>query len=340
MTFFTDPLTFPLLPFLVAFAVSVAIIPGIIRMATRIGWLDRPGGVKAHKAPTPYGGGLGIAAGTAAGFLLAWGLGTPPVPATIVVVGAATLIFAGGIYDDFRPLGAWAKFAIQGAAAATLIAWDVRLHIALLPDVVNISLTVLWILGVTNAVNMIDIMDGLAASVTGIAAVTFGLIGLLFGESELAVPAFALAGALCGFLRYNFQPARIFMGDAGAQFIGFLLAALSIQGSYTTFNEVALLSPILILGVPIFDTVLITVLRIRKGRSPFLASNDHLAIRLRRMGFGVRDTVRVCVFSTVVLAGAATATTLSSLPVATAIYVTTTALALVVAWRVSRVPVE
>ncbi len=317
-----------------------AAVPLVIVLARRIGWMDRPGGIKAHKEPTPYGGGLAIAFATALASLLPIALDSRLDPATLVVLGTAGLIFLGGLYDDFRPLGAWSKFAIQGTAAGVLIAWDIRLHILVLPDILNIALTILWVVGVANAVNMIDIMDGLAGSVTGVAALTFGLIGLLFGEPELAVPALALCGAICGFLRYNFRPARIFMGDAGAQFIGFLLAALAIRGSYTTFNSVALLAPVLILGVPIFDTALITVLRMRKGKSPFAASNDHLALRLRRLGFDVAGTVRACVITTAVLSTVATAATLVSLGPAIALYAVTGLAALALAWRVSAVDVD
>lgn len=321
--------------FFAAFLLSLGFVPLVIRLANRIGWLDRPGGIKAHKAPTPYGGGVAIAASTVIGTLCASLAGPEPDGATPVVLAAAALIFAGGIVDDLRPLGAWSKFAIQGAAAAALIAWDVRLHIRILPEALNVALTVFWIVGVTNAVNMIDILDGLAGAVTGVAAFTFGLIGLLCGEHELAIPAFALCGGICGFLRFNFQPARIFMGDAGAQFIGFLLAAVAIQGSYTTFNNIALLAPVLILGVPIFDTALISILRIRRGRSPFQASNDHLALRLRRMGLDVRGTVRACVLATAALSAAATAATLVTLLPAIFIYSVTLVASCALAWKVS-----
>lgn len=315
-------------------------VPLIITMARRIGWMDRPGGVKAHREPTPYGGGVAIAVGAVLGSLLTFSLVSGFDSGTLVILGTAGLVFLGGLYDDFRPLGAWPKFAIQGTAAVVLVSWDIRLHILVLPEFLNIALTVLWVVGVANAVNMIDIMDGLAGAVTGVAALAFGLIGMLFGEPELAIPALALCGAACGFLRYNFRPARIFMGDAGAQFIGFLLAALAIRGSYTTFNDIALLAPVLILGVPIFDTALITAIRIRKGKSPFAASNDHLALRLRRLGFDVPGTVRACVLTTAALSSVATAATLVSLRIAIVLYTVTGVAALILAWRVGQVDVD
>lgn len=322
---------------LIGFVLSVAAVFPISTFARRIGWMDRPGGIKAHNAPTPYGGGVAIAFGALIGALVA---GSARDEAAFIILTTSLIIFAGGVYDDFHPLGAAAKLSIQIAAAVVLILYDVRLHIRVLPDAVNIALTVFWLVGVSNAVNMIDIMDGLAGGVTGMAAFAFGLIGLLFGESGLAAPALALCGAISGFLVFNFRPARIFMGDAGAQFIGFLLAALAVKGSYTTFNSMALLAPVLILGVPIFDTTLITVLRLRKGHSPFQASNDHLALRLRRMGLSVDATVRACILTTAILAAAATVATMVSLPIAVAIYAVTGSVAVGLAWRVGRVEVD
>lgn len=283
--------------------------------------IDHPGGIKNHARPVPYGGGFAMVLGTAAALFLHYGLALPHDIRWIII--AASAVFAGGVWDDARPLGVVPKFAIQGLGALILIVNDVRLKIQILPTWLDIALTLLWLVGMANAVNMIDIMDGLAGGVSGIAAVTFGMIGFLFGENDFTVLSFGLAAGIFGFLLFNLHPARIFMGDAGAQFLGFTLGATAIEGAYTTFNSIALLAPVLILGLPLYDTALVSVIRIQRGQSPFRGSADHVALRLRRMGFSLAWTVRLCYLGTALLSIAATAATLVSLEYALWIYATT-----------------
>src|SRR6185503_3968347 len=154
---------------------------------------------------------------------------------------------------------------------------------------------------VTNAFNIIDIMDGLASGVAAIAAVFFALVAIAHGEAMVAVMAAALAGSLVGFLRYNSAPARIYLGDSGSLFIGLTLAALATNGGYTRSNLVGLLTPVIFLGVPLFDLAFVSILRIEQGLSPVRGTPDHFALRLRRAGFGVRRTVLVTYAATFML---------------------------------------
>ncbi len=171
------------------------------------------------------------------------------------------------------------------------MAFGVQLEFLPAHPFIAIGLTLLWVVGVTNAVNLIDIMDGLAGGVTSIACVGFVLVPFLGSQSYVPLTAAALGGSLLGFLPYNFQPARIYMGDSGALFIGYTLAGLAMGHGYSQVNVLALCSPVLILGIPLYDTVLVMVLRTLNGRSMFRGSNDHLALRLRQLGMTVRQTV-------------------------------------------------
>ena len=153
-----------------------------------------------------------------------------------------------------------------------------------------IPLTVLWILAVTNAFNIIDIMDGLASGVAAVAAVSIATANYMAGRDSQAFLAAVLAGAALGFLRHNFHPAKIFLGDAGSMFIGFMLAALSMNAGYTRVNLLAVISPVLILGIPLFDLLLVMLIRWRKGIPVTKGSPDHFALRLRRCKLSVRET--------------------------------------------------
>lgn len=330
-----------LLPFLaaplVAFLVALFLTPLVGQLARHWGWLDRPGGVKAHREAMPFGGGIAILLALVAA--LAWQYGAhPPAPVRNILL-ASVIVFLGGIWDDVRPLGIVPKFAIQLLAAVAVMLFGVHLAIRIFPLWLNLALTVVWIVGMTNAFNLIDIMDGLAGGVGGIAALAFGLIGLLFRDASYAVLSLALAGSLSGFLAYNFRPASIFMGDTGSQVIGFLLATTAVLGSYTTFNQVALLAPLLILGVPLYDTFLVSLIRMHRGESPFKGSRDHVALRLRALGFSVPATVRILVLMTAALAVAATVATLVPLLPALGIYGVTVAVALGLGAWLARVKV-
>ncbi len=324
--------------FFIALGVSSLLVPPIAHFARLWGWLDRPAGIKRHTRETPYGGGLAIIGGSFLSLILLHGFDLPG--STLWILLSSALVLLGGAWDDWRPLAVVPKLALQTLAAALLAAADLRLKIEILPVALNYVLTILWLVGMTNAVNIIDIMDGLCGGVCGVAALAFGVIGILTGDPALAVLGMALSGAIAGFLVFNFEPARIFMGDTGAQFIGFTLAASALQGSYTAFNDIALLAPVLILGIPIYDTALVSFFRLRRGASPFHGSPDHLALRLRKMGWSVPATVRICILATALLCAVAAAAVQVNLGVALSLYGAVLVMALFAAVRLSRVDIE
>jgi UDP-GlcNAc:undecaprenyl-phosphate GlcNAc-1-phosphate transferase len=168
-----------------------------------------------------------------------------------------------------------------------------------------IPLTVLWILAVCNAMNIIDIMDGLASGVAAIAATSIAIANFMAGRDAQAFLSLVLAGAILGFLRHNFHPARIYLGDAGSLFIGFMLAALSMNAGYTRVNLLAVISPVLILGVPLFDLALVMFIRWKNGIPVTKGSPDHFALRLRRCKLSVRETAVTTYIIGVLLAGVA-----------------------------------
>jgi UDP-GlcNAc:undecaprenyl-phosphate/decaprenyl-phosphate GlcNAc-1-phosphate transferase len=253
--------------------------------ALKFGIVDRPDGrLKRQSEPIPYLGGLAV--------FLAYLISLAAVVefdrAVLGILLAGTLTLIVGLIDDLGVLSPWEKLAGQAVAVAVLLKAGLYVKIVFLPPPLAFSISVLWLFAVTNAVNIVDIMDGLATGLTAIAAAFLSLIALLNGNLFVAVMAAALSGSLVGFLRFNAEPARIYLGDSGSLFIGMTLAALAMNGKYTTDNVVAMLTPVIVLGVPLFDLAFVTLVRLEKGLSPFRGSPDHFAIRLRASGFSVR----------------------------------------------------
>ncbi len=277
-----------------AAAASVVATWACRRFALAHAVLDAPDGkLKRHEAPVPRLGGVGVFAA----FSLASVATVIPLcdsaarsPFAGLLGGAAVLLLVG-LVDDARRLGWQPKLVAEIAIAVLLARAGVRLQIEVLPDAVNYLGSALWIVGVVNAVNLIDVMDGLAAGTCAAAAATLAAIGTMTGNLALALSAAALAGALLGFLAWNWRPARIYLGDAGSLFVGFALSALAMWASYTVRHRAALGAPLLVLGVPLFETLFLVVQRLRRGRSPFQGSPDHFAIRLRHAGWPVPRVV-------------------------------------------------
>jgi UDP-GlcNAc:undecaprenyl-phosphate/decaprenyl-phosphate GlcNAc-1-phosphate transferase len=209
-----------------------------------------------------------------------------------------------GIIDDLKPLGPRIKLVGQIIAIFVLIKCDIYIDIILMPDWLDILLTFFWMLAVINAFNIIDIMDGLSAGVGLIAALVLFMVGLINGHAMMAVMSLALAGALLGFVRYNFNPAKIYLGDAGSMFIGLMLGTLAMIGVYGDSNQAGVLAPLMILGIPLYDTMLVMYLRWRKGIPVIQGSPDHFALRLRKSGLSTRQTV-VITYATAAVLGAA-----------------------------------
>lgn len=281
-----------LVSFLCAGAVSFFMTPLVRLLSLRLGVLDQPGSaVKTHKEPTPVFGGVAIYMGFMATMLLlrlTTNFPTGTLYNLRALVLGGSLIFALGLIDDLkRPEGVdyKPKFLIQILAAILLILFGLRMRF-LEPDYVAAFVTVVWVVGVTNAFNIVDIMDGLSASQAAVAALCFLMISLPTEELYVNFASAALAGAALGFLPWNLSTKRkIFMGDSGSLLIGFLLAGISLGTRYSEVNDAGVFAPLLILFVPAFDTLFVSLLRLNQGKSPFLGSKDHFALRLEKMGF-------------------------------------------------------
>ena len=218
-------------------------------------------------------------------------------PVALALLVGMTILHVMGVVDDRRSLGPWLKLGVQLAVATALAVWfDVRL-LTLLPAPLSITLTVGWIVVVTNAMNFIDNMDGLSGGVGAIAAVLFLVAALVNGQWFIAATLALLAGSLIGFLVFNFPPARLFMGDGGSLVLGFLLAVLTVR---TTFQHdglggawYALFMPVIVLAIPLYDFVTVTAIRLRQGRSPFVGDQQHFSHRLVKRGLSRRGAVLV-----------------------------------------------
>lgn len=277
--------------FFIALAITLVSLPWVRRAALALDFVDAPSSRKVHRTPMPLLGGAAIFLGAIAAVLLIYR--GDPQPTVIGVLLATTVVALTGLIDDYRPLPAWAKLGGQIAGCAILIAFGIRVRLPL-PDALDYAITLLWLVGITNAVNFLDNMDGLSA---GIAAVTTAFILLLaLTNNQFLVSALsaALLGACLGFLRYNFPPARIFMGDVGSNFLGFLLAVMGLQLRFPdNSNFVTWMVPIFLFGLPIFDMTLVVFSRLRRGLSPNTAGRDHTSHRLVRLGFSPRETVLI-----------------------------------------------
>ena len=277
--------------FFIALALTLAGLPWVRRAALALDLVDAPAQRKLHRTPMPLLGGAAIFLGAIAAVLIIYR--GEPEPTVIGVLLATTVVALTGLIDDYRPLPAWAKLAGQFIGFLILVRFGIHVRLPL-PEAFDYAITLLWLLGITNAINFLDNMDGLSA---GIAAVTTSFILLLAltnGQFLVSALAAALLGACLGFLRYNFPPARIFMGDVGSLFLGFLLAVMGIQLRFPdNSNFVTWMVPVFLLGLPIFDMTLVVVSRLRRGLSPNTAGRDHTSHRLVRLGFSSREAVLI-----------------------------------------------
>lgn len=288
------------LTFAVAALLSMYGVPIARRAALKFGIVDKPDGrLKHQREPVPYLGGVAIYLA----FLVSLTFTFEFRHDVLGIVLAGTLIVMLGLIDDFGVLSPGTKLAGQFLAVFVLIKSGIRIEIASLPDWIDIALTVFWMIGIINAFNLLDIMDGLSAGVGIVSAAFLCAVAILNGDQTIAVMLAALMGSLLGFLRYNWRPASIYMGDSGAMFIGLMLGALSMIGKYTEGHSVSLLTPVLILGMPIFDTLFVMYIRFLRGLPVFLGSPDHMAIRLRHWGLSVTQVVVISYFGAALLGG-------------------------------------
>ena len=290
-----------ILAFTIALAVALVITPGVILLAAKTGAMDAPDARKVHKKPIPRIGGIGIYVAFMVAILAVMGFTELTDDVFHELVGllvSGTLIVIVGIIDDYKNLPAKVKLVGQIIAACVLVAFDVRIDFVTDPfgdfiflEYFAVPATVFWIVGLTNTVNLIDGLDGLAAGVSAIAAATIFLVAMQQSFLLVAVLTAALAGAAIGFLYYNFNPARIFMGDTGSMFLGFMLAGISVIGAVKSAATIALIVPILALGLPILDTTFAIVRRYRGGVPIFKPDKGHLHHRLLDLGFTQRQAV-------------------------------------------------
>jgi UDP-GlcNAc:undecaprenyl-phosphate GlcNAc-1-phosphate transferase len=301
-----------------------ALLCGLMRrQAPRWGLVDRPGGHKGHRQPTPMGGGVAIWATTVAILILgtlvvAMGGGFLPEPLARHVPGAlgrlgelvqifamASVIMVMGLVDDVKNLDWRPRLGIQVGCAAMLAATGIRITLfgPFTHPILGGAVTVVWIVGLTNAFNMLDNMDGLAASVGLIASLLFCAAQVAVGDLFVPAILLILAGALGGFLIYNRAPARLFMGDAGSNFLGFLLGALTVVGTFTRegYSRCSVLAPLLVMAVPLYDMTSVILIRLREGRSPFKGDRRHFSHRL--VARGLTSPQAVWTIDLVTLAG-------------------------------------
>lgn len=288
------------LTLLLALALSLYGVPLARRAALKFGIVDCPDGrLKHQRAPVPYLGGLAIYLA----FLISLTFTFEFRHDVLGIVLAGTLVMMLGLIDDFGVLTPGVKLAGQLLSVFILIKSGIRIEIASLPEWLDIGLTVFWMVGVINAFNLLDIMDGLAAGIGVISAALLCIVAILNGDHTISFMLVALIGSLLGFLRYNWSPASIYMGDAGAMFIGLMLGSLSMIGKYTEGHSISLLTPVLILGMPIFDTLFVMYIRFLRGLPIFLGSPDHMAIRLRHWGLSVQQVVLISYAGSACLGG-------------------------------------
>jgi len=210
-----------------------------------------------------------------------------------VLVASGVMLIAG-VFDDHKELSVTQKFLVQLIAAAILVGFGVRTNFVYAGDLLNIALSILWIVGITNALNLLDVMDGLAGGVSLLILSGFGVISAMNGDSLTLTLSCVLGGTVLGFWIYNVPPAKVYMGNSGSHFLGLALAAISLTARYATLERsVALLAPLFLLGFPILDTLFLMWARIRKGKSAFNKSEDHMALRFLKKGYSKRKALAV-----------------------------------------------
>ncbi len=298
-----------MLSFVISFAVSFATTPFVKALATKIGAVDKPGEARrVHKKATPLLGGLAIFYGFVISVLC---LCKIDAGVRGMIIGSIIIVICG-IFDDINPIRPRLKLLCQLAAALVVVLHGIVITRISMPTfispsgvvelgVFSIPITIIWILGVTNAVNLIDGLDGLASGVSAIASMTLFCIALIASEGNIAVITAALAGACFGFLPYNFNPAKIFMGDTGAMFLGFILSTVSIMGLFKAYAVISFVVPFVVLGLPLFDTSFAILRRIKNHKPIMEADRGHLHHRLLDMGFSQKQTVCILYLISTVL---------------------------------------
>ena len=286
-----------LLIFITAMVLALIFTPVAIKIAPKIGAIDIPkDNRRMHTKAMPRFGGMAIYIGTVASMLIF----LPYSTRLMGVIVGGTLMFIVGIIDDLKGMPAKIKLGFQILCAFILFQFSVSINFIsnpfgdgyyFFPWIVSLLVTVIWIVGITNTINLIDGLDGLAAGVAFIASICIAYTAYIHGRTEISMAMLAIAGSASGFLPYNFNPARIFMGDGGSLFLGFMLAGLSVMSPMKSATMVATVVPVLVLGLPIFDTAFAILRRIINRRPIMEADKGHLHHRIMAAGLGQRRTV-------------------------------------------------
>ena len=271
-----------LLPLGLGALLARLLAPRLCQVAWRYGVVDAPdGALKTQARAVPYLGGLVIYLA----FILTLSALGPLAPQLLGLLLGGTVLVMLGLFDDMRAMTPGLKLAGQLLAAWVSVRAGIDIQLTFLPEPLAMLLSVLWLVGITNAINLIDVADGLATSVAAVTALALGVLAVGMGHAVMATAALALAGALLGFLPSNWAPARMYLGDAGSLFVGYMLAALSLMGRYTEHSLWGALAPICLLWLPLLEVALLIGARWRRGLSPFAGSPDHFALRLRARGW-------------------------------------------------------
>lgn len=290
-----------------AFIASIILTPLVIKFAFRIGAVDHPNYRKVHASVMPRIGGMAIFGAFVIGYLLL----RPTDEHAIGILVGAVIIIITGFLDDMLEITAKAKMFGQLAAAIVVVTWGgLQIEFINLPffgpldfGYLSIPITILWIVGITNAINLIDGLDGLAAGVSTIALISIAVMAMIMGEMFVVATAAILAASALGFLFYNFHPAKIFMGDTGALFLGYMISVLALLG-YKNVTMISLIIPIIILGVPISDTFFAIIRRVRMKQPISAPDKSHLHHCLLRAGFSHRQSVLI-IYGLAILFGVA-----------------------------------
>jgi UDP-GlcNAc:undecaprenyl-phosphate/decaprenyl-phosphate GlcNAc-1-phosphate transferase len=292
------------LTFMFAWIVTYLFIPKVRTFALKVGWADEPNARRLHQEPRPNAGGLAIYTGVVAAIILAGCLSTMvllkvQVAILAILLGGSVLVIVGFIDDQFGGLPALFRLIVQILTALLLVVCGIQIHVvyfgASIDGILSVVLTVFWIVGITNAVNLMDGMDGLAGGVSFISAMSLLAASAQFESRAAATLICAgVAGAALGFLRHNYHPSRIFMGDAGAYFLGYVLAATSILGDVKVTTVTSLIPTMMLFIVPIIDTSQVIVKRLLSGHNPLSTpGKDHLHHRLLAQGFSHRHSALI-----------------------------------------------
>lgn len=291
--------------FLLGFAVSSVLVPILIRLAPRIGAVDKPSWRKIHVEPKPLLGGIAIFAGySVCFFVILRYLITPDDPMHRIFIGlyfTSMFLLLVGVIDDLRGVAASTKLVCQIVASLVLIYLGVRIRFWLETDWLQGLLTLAWFVVITNSFNLLDNMDGLSGGVASLISFLYFLLALYVGEGDFALILLGLSASILGFLKYNFYPSKIFMGDAGSLFIGFNLAAFSALVTYLGHGpaqRLPVVTPLIIFSVPLYDTASVIFIRLTTGLSIFRADKSHFSHRLVALGMTQRQAVFVILLLT------------------------------------------